>query len=122
MTAVLTEEDAVLDEDSTYYFISGDYWFVYNDGKLEETEARPANVTKDAKGNVTGATVSEGETIYVNKAPDAPTEAKAYTVSEFFSVTAEAVEVEGVTTFAFNATVTALEDLGSVMVWVIPNA
>ena len=39
LTAVLTEENAVLDSTKTYYFISGDYWFKYESGKLVETDA-----------------------------------------------------------------------------------
>ena len=39
LTAVLTEEDAQLDTTKTYYFISGDYWFKYENGKLVEVNA-----------------------------------------------------------------------------------
>ena len=39
LTAVLTEENAVLDSEKDYYFISGDYWFKYESGKLVETDA-----------------------------------------------------------------------------------
>ena len=90
LTAVLTEEDAQLDDTKTYYFISGDYWFVYNNGKLEEVKTNEIPAEKEAGANDTIYTV-----VKTNFAP---------VLDEDDS-----------------ATVTELEDLGNVVVWVKAN-
>ena len=47
LTAVITEENGELDADATYYFISNNYWFEYENGKLVDTTT-PANTEADA--------------------------------------------------------------------------
>ena len=96
-TAVLTAEDAQLNEEKTYYFISGDYWFKHEEGKLVDTTA-PADLEADADDVI----YTENGTLPA----DAPI------TIDFKTDAAGADTTETV------IAPTALEDLGSVIVWV----
>ena len=54
LTTVIAEEDGQLDSDYDYYFISGNYWFTVEEGKLTATN-KPNNTT-----------VVAGDVIYAN--------------------------------------------------------
>ena len=96
LTAVITEEEAQLNEAATYYFISGDYWFKYENGKLVDQTA------------ITDATADANDIIY--------------TVDGALADNAPVAIATAGDPATPVITVSTLEDLGSVIVWVsVPN-
>ncbi len=93
MTALLVEKDNELDEDKTYYFISGNYWFK-NDGN---------NLVEVNKDTITDKEADDGDVIY--------TSTGALNANAGITIAQTGTPAQNV------ISVTTLEDIGSVVIW-----